>query len=91
VFENIIWVIKYRRMRWARHVTRVGEGRDVNRIVVGKCEGKRPPGISRRRWEDNIKMEIRKVECGGVDSIDLAQNRDKQRAHVKVVTKLRGP
>jgi hypothetical protein len=68
-----------------------GERRDVHRIVVRKREGKRPPGISRLRWEDNIKMEIKKVGCGGVDCIDLAQNRDRGWAPVNVVTKLRVP
>ena len=91
VFENIIRVIKYRRMRWARHVTRMGERRYVHRIVVEKLEGKRSRGISRRRWEGNIKMEIQKVGCDGVDCIDLAQNRDRRRAPVNAVTKLRVP
>jgi hypothetical protein len=55
---NIVRVIKSRRMRWAGHVARMGEGRGVYRILVGKPEGKRPVGRPRRRWEDNIKMEI---------------------------------
>ena len=55
---NIVRVIKSRRMRWAGHVARMGERRDVYRVLVGKPEGKRPLGRPRRRWEDNIKMDI---------------------------------
>jgi len=54
-------------MRWERHVQRIGEMRGVYRVLVGKPEGKRPLGRPRRRWEDNIKMDIQEVECGGVD------------------------
>ena len=64
---NIMRVIKSRRMRWARHVVRMGEGRDVYRVLVGKSEGKRPLGRPRRRWEDNIKMDLQEVGCGGMD------------------------
>jgi hypothetical protein len=56
---NIVRVIKSRRMRWAGHVGRMGEGRGVYRVLIGRPEGKRPLGRSRRRWEDNIKMELR--------------------------------
>jgi hypothetical protein len=55
---NIVRVIKSRRMRWAGHVARVGEVRGVYRVLVGKPEGKRPVGRPKRRWEDNIKMDI---------------------------------
>ena len=55
---NIVRVVKSRRMRWAGHVARMGEGRGVHRVLVGKPEGKRPLGRPRRRWEDNIKMDI---------------------------------
>jgi len=58
---------------------------------VGKLEGKRSLGRSRRRWEDNIKMDLRQVRCGGMDWIDPAQNRDKWRALVKGVMNLRVP
>jgi hypothetical protein len=58
---NIVRVIKSRRMRWAGHVARMGEGRSVYRILVGKPEGKRPLGRPRRRWEDNIKMDLRVI------------------------------
>ena len=53
------------RTRWAGHVARMGEGRDVYRVLVGKPEGKRPLGRPRRRWEDNIKMDLQEVGCGG--------------------------
>jgi hypothetical protein len=55
---NIVRVIKSRRMRWAGHMARIGEGRGVYRVLVGKPEGKRPLGRPRRRWEDNIKMDF---------------------------------
>jgi hypothetical protein len=58
---NIVRVIKSRRMRWAGHVARMGEGRGVYRVLVGRPEGKRPPGIPRRRWEDNNKMDLREI------------------------------
>jgi hypothetical protein len=62
---NIIRVIKSRRLRWARHVARMGEERGAYRILVGRSEGRRPLGRPRRRWEDNIKMDIREVGWGG--------------------------
>ena len=55
---NIVRVIKSRRMRWAGHVTRMGGGRGVHKVLVGKPEGKRPLGRPRHRWEDNIKMDL---------------------------------
>ena len=55
---NIVLVVKSRRMRWAGHVARMGEGRGVYRVLVGRPEGKRPLGRPRRRWEDNIKMNL---------------------------------
>jgi hypothetical protein len=55
---TVAWVIKSRRMRWAGHVARMREGRSVYRVLVGKPEGKRPLGIPRRRWDDNIKMDL---------------------------------
>jgi hypothetical protein len=61
---NIIWVIKSRRMRWAGHVARMGEGRGAYRILVGTREGKRPLGRPRRRWEDNIEMDLQGVGWG---------------------------
>ena len=62
--SNIVRVVKSRRMRWAGYVSRMGEDRGVNRVLVGKPEGKRPLRRPRRRWEDNIKMDLQEV--GGV-------------------------
>jgi len=77
-------------MRWAEHVARMGEGRGVHRVIVGKPEGKRPLGRPKLRWEDNIKMDLREV--GGVgDWMELAQDRDRWRALVNTVTNLRVP
>ena len=64
---NIVRVIKSRRMGWAGHVARMGEGRGVYGVLVGKVERRRPLGRPRRRWEDNIKMDLQEVGCGGVD------------------------
>jgi len=79
---NIVRVIKSRRMRWAGHVARMGEGRDVYKVLVGKPEGRRPLGRPRHRWEDNIGMDLREVGCGCVDWMELAQDRDRWRALV---------
>jgi hypothetical protein len=72
---NIIRVIKARRLRWAGHVARIGEGRSVYRVLVGKPECKRPLGRPGSRWEDNIKMDLREIGIHGVNWIRLAQNR----------------
>jgi len=69
---NIVRVVKSRRMRCVGHVARMGERRGVCRVLVGKPEGKRPLGRPRRRWEDNIKMDLQEVGCEGVDWIKLA-------------------
>ena len=74
---NIVRVIKSRRMRWVGHVARMGERRGVYRVLVGKPEGKRPLGRPRCIWEDNIKMDLQEVECGGMDWIEVAQDRDR--------------
>ena len=66
-------VIESRRMGWAGHVARMGEGRGVYRILVGKPEGKRPLGRPRRRWEDNVKMDLQEVGCGDMDWVELAR------------------
>ena len=58
---NIVRIIKSRKMRWAGHVTCMGEGRVVHKVLVGKPEGKRPLGRPRRRWEDNIKMDLQEM------------------------------
>jgi len=72
---KIIRVIKSRRMKWAGHVARMGERRGVYRLLVGKPEGKRPLGRPRRRWDDNIKMDLQEVGCGVMDWTELAQER----------------
>ena len=82
---DIVWVIKWRRTRWAEHVACMGERRGVFRFLVGKPEGKRPLGRPRRRWEDNIKMDLQEVECEVVDWFELAQDRDRWRTLVSAV------
>jgi hypothetical protein len=79
---NIIRQIKSRRMRWAKHVARMGEERKVYSILVGKPERKRTLRRPRRRWEDGIRMDLREIGWGGVDWIRLAWDRDRWRAVV---------
>ena len=88
---NIVRVIKTRRMKWAEHVARMEEMRGVYRVLVGKPEGKRPVGRPRRRWENNIKMDLQEVGCEGMYWIELAQDRDRWRALVNAVMNLRFP
>jgi transcription termination factor 2 len=88
---NIIRVIKSRRLRWAGHVARKGERTRAYRALVVKIEGRRPLGRPRRRWKDNVKINLREVEWEGVDWIDLAQDRDRWRALVYTVMNLRVP
>jgi len=88
---NIVRVIKSRRMRCAGHVVRMGEERGVNRVLVGKPEGKRPLGRPRRRWVDNIRMDLQEVGCGYMDWIGLDQDRDRWRTLVSAVMNLRVP
>jgi hypothetical protein len=78
-------------MRWAGHVACTGEVRDAYNILVGRPEGKRPLGRPRRRWEDNIEMDLREIGFGDVDWIHLAQDRDRCRALVNMVMNLRVP
>ena len=84
-------MIKSRGMRWTGHVARMEERRSVYRVLVGKLEGKRPLERPRRRWEDNIKMCLWEVGCGGMVWIVLAQDRDRWRALVNAVMNLRVP
>jgi hypothetical protein len=84
-------MIKSRRMRWAGHVARMGEKMNAYRILVGKPKGKRPLGRPRCRWVNNIKMDLREIEWGGMDWIDLARDRDRWRVLVNTLMNLRVP
>jgi hypothetical protein len=84
-------IIKSMRMRWAGHVARMGEKRNAYRLLVGKPEGKRPLGRTRRMWVDNIRMDLGEVRWGDDDWIGLAQNRNRWRALVNSVSNLRVP
>jgi hypothetical protein len=84
-------IIKSQRMRWTGHVARMGEKRNAYRLLVGKPEGKRPLGRPRRRWVDNIRMDLGKVGWGDVDWIGLAKDRKRWRAVVNSVLNLRVP
>ena len=80
---STVWVIKSRRMSWVGYIAHMGERRGVYRVLVGKPEGKRALGRPRHRWEDNFKMDLQEVGCGGV-----AQERDRWQVLVSVVMKL---
>jgi hypothetical protein len=88
---SIVRVIKARRMRWAVHVADMGEVRCAYNILVGRPEGRRPLGRPRRRWEDNIKMNLWEIGFGDVDWIHWAQDRERWRALVNTVMNLRVP
>ena len=88
---NIVRVIKSRKMRWVGHIAHMGEVRGMHRILVGKPQGKRPLGRPRCRWEDNIKMNLKEVGCGGMDWIELVQDMDSWRALVNPVINLQVP
>jgi hypothetical protein len=76
---------------WAGNVAWLGESRGLYRVLVGEPEGKRPLGRPRRRWKDNIRMDLQEVGCEGVDWCDVAQDRDRWRALVSAVMNLRAP
>jgi hypothetical protein len=88
---SIVRVIKARRMRWAGLVARMGEVRGAYNILVGRSEGRRPLGRPRRRWEDNIKMDLREIGFGDVDWVHLDQDRGRWRALVNTVMNLLVP
>jgi hypothetical protein len=84
-------MIKSRRMRWARHVARNEQKKNAHSILVGKPEGKRSPGIPRRRWVNNIKINLIETGWADMDWIDLAQDKDQWRAFMNTVMNLRIP
>jgi hypothetical protein len=88
---NIVPVIEPRRMRWAGHVACLWERKGVYRFLMGKPAGKRPLVRPRRRWDDNIKIDLQEMACEGTDWISLAQDRDRWRALVCAVMNLRVP
>ena len=88
---NIVRVVKSRQMRWEGHVAHMGEDRDVHRVLVGEPEGKRPLGRPRRRWEDNIKMDLQEDGGDREDWMVLAQDRDSWRALVGTMRDFRVP
>ncbi|KAJ4434303.1 hypothetical protein ANN_22857 [Periplaneta americana] len=88
---DIITNIKSRRLRWAGHVARMGESKNAYRVLVGTPEGKIPLGRPRRRWEDNIKMDLREVGYDDREWINLAQDRDQWRAYERAAMNLRVP
>jgi len=85
---NIVRVIKSRRMRWAGHVARVGQERELYRVLVGKPEGRRPLRRPRRRWADNIRTDLQELGCGYTDWIGLAQVTDRWRTLLSAVMNL---
>jgi hypothetical protein len=88
---SIVRVIKARRMRWAGQMACMGEVRGAYNILVGRPDGRRPLGRPRRRWEDNIKMDLREIGFGDVDWIQWAQDRDRWCALVNTIMNLRAP
>jgi hypothetical protein len=87
---NIVRMVKSRRMRWVRHVARMGRGEVFTGFWLGRPEGKRPLGRPRRKWEDNIKMDLREIGINGANWIQLAQDRVQWRTFVNTVRKKAG-
>jgi hypothetical protein len=90
-WEDNIKSVSKEMMRWAGHVARMREKRAAYRLLVGKPEGKRPLGRPRRRWVDNIRMDLGEVGWGDLDWIGLAKDRSRWRAVVNSVLNLRVP
>ena len=88
---NIVRVIKSRRLRWAGHVARTEEGRSAFKVLTGKPTGKRPLGRPRRRWEDNIRMDLEEISINTGNWVDSAQDRNYWRALVNTALNLRVP
>ena len=80
--------LKSRRLKWAGHVARMEESRNAYRILVGRPEGKRPLGRPGRRWEDNIKMDLKEVGCDAMNWMDLAQHQDQWQTYIRVLMNL---
>ena len=89
--HNIVRVIKSRRLRWAGHVARMEEGRSAFKILTGKPTGKRPLGRPRRRWEDNIRMDLEEIGINVGNWVDSAQDMNYWRALVNAALNLRVP
>jgi hypothetical protein len=88
---NIVRVIKSSRIMWAGHVARMGEGRGVYRFLVGRPKGKKPLGRPRRRWKDNIKMDLKGIGIDGANWVRLAQDSVQWRTFVTTVMNLGFP
>jgi len=88
---NIVRVIKWRRTRWAGNVARMSEERGAYRVLVGKPKGNKPLGRPRRRWVNNIRMDLQDVGCGYMGWIGLAQDKDRWRTLLSAVMNLRVP
>ena len=88
---NIFRVIKSRRLRWAGHVARMEDGRSAFKMLTGKPTGKRPLGRARRRWEDNIRMDLEEIAIRARNWVDSAQDRNYWRALVNAILNLRVP
>jgi hypothetical protein len=88
---NIVWTIKYRRLRWAGHVVRMEESRSTFIILIGKPTGKRPLEGPRRTWEDNIRMGLKEIGINARNWVDSAQDRDYWRVVVNAALNLRAP
>jgi hypothetical protein len=88
---NIVRVIKSRRMRWVGHVAHMGERKSIYRVLVGRPESKKPLGRPRRRWEDDIKLDLREIGIDGANWIQLAQDWVQWRAFVNTVMNLQVP
>ena len=89
--SNIARVIKSRRLRWAGHVARMEESRSAIKMLTGKPTGKRPLGRPRRRWEDNIRMDLEEIGINAGNWLDSAQDRDYWKAIVNAALNLRVP
>ena len=90
ISENVTGTFS-RGMRWAGHVARMGEEGGMHRVLVGKPEGRRPLGRPRRRWVDNIRLDLQEVGCGYMDWIGLAKDRDRWWTLVSAVMNIRVP